>query len=70
MTKIFTDDQIVTALLALKTPKIFQKKTLLRIQRVKFLKKAREVRLTNLAKHKKRSAAMKASWAKRKATGV
>lgn len=67
MTKIFTDDDIVTTLLALKTPKTFRKKTLLRIQRGKFLEKARKVRMTNLAKCKRRSNAMKASWAKRKA---
>jgi riboflavin biosynthesis pyrimidine reductase len=67
MTKIFTDKQIVDALLALSKPKILSKKSLLRNRRAKFLEKARDVRMKNLRKFKNRSNAMKAVWAKRKA---
>ena len=43
-------------------------KALLKEKRTEFLMKAREVRMKNLSKTKTRSAAMKAMWAKRKAT--
>lgn len=43
-------------------------KALLKEKRTEFLMKAREVRMKNLSKTKNRSNAMKAMWAKRKAT--
>lgn len=70
------DDELLTikaviGLMRLKSAVPIKKKlskTLLKEKRTEFLMKAREVRMKNLSKTKNRSAAMKAMWAKRKAT--
>ena len=80
MPDIFTDEQIASALLSLKTPRITepitnkQRKTLIKEKRAQGLKAwqqmQRKMKEKEATKYRNRSNAMKAAWAQRKTTGV
>ena len=80
MTNIFTDEQIASALLSLKTPRIDkpqtnkQRKTLIKEKRSQSLKTwhhmQRKMKEKEATKYRNRSNAMKAAWAKRKAAAA
>lgn len=80
MTTIFTDDQIASALLSLKTPRVDepktkkQRKTLMKEKRSQNLKTwhqiQRAVKEREAAKKRNRSEGAKRMWAKRKAAAA